>query len=64
MKLIQLRDGTFFSINPSVIVSATQETDVNGDFVLLHYNDINQVKDIELFYENLQDYQSVINSQF
>ena len=63
-KLIQLRDQTFISINPAVIVSATQETDGTGDFVLLHYNDINQVNDIELIYENLQAYHAVINAVF
>ena len=60
MVILQERTGIDFAVNPAVLVSATLETDINGDFIRLRYNDVNTIQDVDLIYESLQSFLSAL----
>ena len=60
MAILQERTGIDFAVNPAVLVSATLETDINGDFIRLRYNDVNTIQDVDLIYESLQSFLSAL----
>ena len=60
MVILQERTGIDFAVNPAVLVSATLENDVSGDFIRLRYNDVNTIRDVDLIYESLQAFLSAL----
>ena len=60
MVILQERTGIDFAVNPAVLVSATLDTDINGDFIRLRYNDVNTIQEVDLVYKSLQAFLSAL----
>jgi len=60
MVILQERTGTDFTINPAVFVRADLQSDINGDFIRLRYNDVNTIQEVDLVYKSLQAFLSAL----